>query len=264
MGGNGLDESRGAAEGVVALSSQQRALWARNEQCGSSGVKFCWRFVSALEKLVGSDVEVPEIQGHEGHEPNAVADFTNAHALAAQGVAEEELRVTSTTSQPNVTPSLDGHGVVVQGVLRLWQPVGKRPNRVGVQNRGRTLSESFMRAFVVVFIDEAIEALLLLEQRLGRRSRRFLFERQVHALMASVLLGMCRLDAFGQIPSRNHQTDSRLRPASPREAKGTPLSVRNALGRPNSRNVSSNTFRVGSVSVLSSPSQVSRNRLSGR
>ncbi len=49
---------------------------------------------------------------------------------------------------------------------------------------------------VVEFLDKAIEAALLLEQVFGRRMGRFFFQRQMHALVAPVLLRVSRLDAL--------------------------------------------------------------------
>jgi hypothetical protein len=44
--------------------------------------------------------------------------------------------------------------------------------------------------------EEGIETVLLLEAVKARRAGRLLFEREMHALMPSVLLRMTRLDAF--------------------------------------------------------------------
>ncbi len=53
-----------------------------------------------------------------------------------------------------------------------------------------------MRTFIVVNLDELIEALLLLQEvERGGLGRLFL-EGQVHAFMASILFGMSRLDAL--------------------------------------------------------------------
>src|SRR3569833_2344212 len=53
-----------------------------------------------------------------------------------------------------------------------------------------------MWSLLIEFLDEGVEAFLLLEQiRLGRTSR-FLLERAVHSLVRAVLLGLAGLDAF--------------------------------------------------------------------
>ena len=54
--------------------------------------------------------------------------------------------------------------------------------------RGCLLIERFVRAVVVIFLAEAIEAALLRAKRAARRAGRFRLERAVHALMAPVLL----------------------------------------------------------------------------
>src|SRR3979409_1217676 len=53
-----------------------------------------------------------------------------------------------------------------------------------------------MRPFGIELADKGIEALLLLQAIGARWSGCFLFEGEVHALVASVLLRMPRLDAF--------------------------------------------------------------------
>jgi hypothetical protein len=49
----------------------------------------------------------------------------------------------------------------------------------------------------VVLATEVIECGLLLLERRAWRQRRFLLERAMHALVASILLGMAGLNAFG-------------------------------------------------------------------
>lgn len=53
-----------------------------------------------------------------------------------------------------------------------------------------------MGPFIVEFCDEVVEPGLLLQAVCARRSGCFLLQGQVHALVAAVLLGMTRLDAF--------------------------------------------------------------------
>ena len=62
-----------------------------------------------------------------------------------------------------------------------------------------------------------------------------------------------------RIPSRNHHTDSLLSPNSAQAlAKGTPLSVRIALGKPKSLNARSNTVKAYFSFVVASASQLMR------
>jgi hypothetical protein len=59
------------------------------------------------------------------------------------------------------------------------------------------------------------------------------------------------------MPSRSHQTESLLRPNSAQAlAKGTPLSVRMALGRPKSLNARSNTVKAYFSFVVARASQL--------
>src|SRR5262245_50125168 len=61
--------------------------------------------------------------------------------------------------------------------------------------RGRgLLAQCFVRPFVVVLLAEFVEANLLGSQIPARRTLRLAFQRSVHALMAAVLLRVCRLD----------------------------------------------------------------------
>lgn len=59
---------------------------------------------------------------------------------------------------------------------------------------------------------EGIESPLLLQHIRRRRPRRFGFQGQVHALMATVLFGMARRDAFELNAAAHHHTDNLLRP----------------------------------------------------
>jgi len=53
-----------------------------------------------------------------------------------------------------------------------------------------------VRALVIKLFQEGVELGLLLKQIGAGRTSSFLFERQVHALMPTVLLRMTRPDAF--------------------------------------------------------------------
>jgi hypothetical protein len=53
-----------------------------------------------------------------------------------------------------------------------------------------------VRAFSVELLDESVEAGLLLQAIHARRASSLLFEGQVHALVAAVLLRAARLDAL--------------------------------------------------------------------
>ena len=53
-----------------------------------------------------------------------------------------------------------------------------------------------MRPFFIEFAYESVETHLLLQDIAARRPRRFLLERQVHALVAAVLLRVTGTDAL--------------------------------------------------------------------
>ena len=53
-----------------------------------------------------------------------------------------------------------------------------------------------MRPFVVVAIEEMVELRLLLQEVLRRRPGGFFLQRQMHALVAAILLGMTGLDTL--------------------------------------------------------------------
>jgi hypothetical protein len=57
-----------------------------------------------------------------------------------------------------------------------------------------------VRTFLIVFVDEVIELLLLLEEVLGGRLSRFLLERQVHTLVPAILFGMTGPDPLNLDP----------------------------------------------------------------
>ena len=57
-------------------------------------------------------------------------------------------------------------------------------------------AQRLVRPVVVVTLDKCIEPALLLQVAVAGRLGRFLLEGQMHPLMATVPLGMARLDAF--------------------------------------------------------------------
>ena len=70
------------------------------------------------------------------------------------------------------------------------------PRSGGVELAGALHVEGLVRPFGVAFMDESVEAGLLLQDVAACRAGGLLLEGQVHALVAPVLLGAARLDAL--------------------------------------------------------------------
>ena len=117
-----------------------------------------------------------------------------------------------------------------------------------------------MRPLLVVAVEERIEARLLL-QEVRRRAGLVAscLEREVHALVPPVLLGMPGANPFDR-DAQPQPPDGELAQAVERmgEAKGTPLSVRMARGRPKSWKVRSKTAKAYGSRVVDSASHGSR------
>ncbi len=102
-----------------------------------------------------------------------------------------------------------------------------------------------MGPFGVVAADEVVELGLLLKEVLRGRSGGLDLQGQMHALVAAVLLRMAGLDALDldAEPQRPTESLERLNKALGL-AKGTPLSVRMAVGKPKSLKALSNTQKA--------------------
>ena len=90
---------------------------------------------------------------------------------------------------------LDHDVPVVQGVLELGQ-AGIGARRGGVDLGGGLHAQGLVRALVVELLAEAVEAPLLLQAVLRRRPGGRFLQREVHALVGTVLLRAPRLDAL--------------------------------------------------------------------
>src|SRR6185312_2242349 len=87
------------------------------------------------------------------------------------------------------------HLAIVERIGQLRQ-AGVATRRGGVELGGALHLEGLVWPFGIELADEGIEAFLLLQAIGARRPGGFPFEGEVHALMASVLLRVARLDAF--------------------------------------------------------------------
>jgi hypothetical protein len=118
-----------------------------------------------------------------------------------------------------------------------------------------------VRAFVVIATPEGLKATLLCAEAVRGRPGRLSFELSMHPFMCAVLLRARRGIRWWTMPSCIHQT---LRPESPWipvDAKGVPLSVRIASGRPTLRNRARNTGLASAVFTDGSPRHTRRARL---
>src|ERR1700686_4531890 len=97
--------------------------------------------------------------------------------------------------QAEATASGDDDVTIMERIGQFRQ-AGIAARRGGVE-LGRALhGKRLVRTFGIELAEEGIEARLLLQAIEAWRTGRLLLEGKVHALMASVLLRMTRLDAF--------------------------------------------------------------------
>ena len=115
-----------------------------------------------------------------------------------------------------------------------------------------------MRTELVVLAPEVVEGPLVSTQGAARRHGGVELEREVHALMAAVLLGFPGSIRSWRMPSLSHQAESSDNPAGALEATGEPLSLRMASGRPNCSKTSERTRRTPAVRVLGSAARAVR------
>lgn len=116
-----------------------------------------------------------------------------------------------------------------------------------------------MRPLVVVAADDGIEPRLLLQDICGDRLGRFPLQRQMHPIVATVSLLMARPGSARSESRAGATRDSLLnRYSAAGDAKGTPLSVCMAAGRPNSLKTRSNTVNAKHSCVVDNASQVSK------
>ena len=139
----------------------------------------------------GLGIEVAEVVLHKADEPDTVRDLLDADLLAGEDGGEVDLP--SFVADPPT--ARDQRGPIMKGILEILQaPIG--PGGFFVLLRGHLHLQRLVRPVLVEVADEVVEAGLLDEEVLGSRLGGFLLEREVHALVAAVLLGMAGLDAL--------------------------------------------------------------------
>ena len=128
---------------------------------------------------------------HEADEPDAVGDLFDADQLPGKHGAEVDLAAFVT--EPTAVGDLGGE--VMKRILEILEaPVG--PRGFFVFFRRHFHVQGLVWPFLVVVVDELVEASLLDEEVPGRRLGGFLLEGQMHTFVAAVLLGMTGLDAL--------------------------------------------------------------------
>ena len=114
-----------------------------------------------------------------------------ANGLTGKNLAEVNLFV----AQTDAAAARDHDGFVVEGIVDVGQSLIGAGG--GLIDLGRALhGQGFVRTLMVEDVDKVIEAGLLLQEVGGGRLGGFFLQRKMHALVATVLLGMARTDAF--------------------------------------------------------------------
>ena len=147
--------------------------------------------------------------------------------------------------RPKQISAAAGHGdrTIVERILELVEaPIRARRRLVEL---GRVVHvDRLMRPLAVVALDEVVELGLLLKE-VARRGLASFFSVRCMRSCRPFCWGFPGLMRSRRIPRRSHHTESLLSPNSAHAlAKGTPLSVRMALGRPKSLNARSNSVKL--------------------
>jgi len=128
---------------------------------------------------------------HEADEPDVLFDLFDADGLTGEDLAEIDLA----HFEADAAARCDGDGPIVERIIERRQAF-IAPRRGPVELGWEAHADGLMRALVVVAVDEVVEPLLLLQEVLSRRFGGLQLQGQVHALVASVLLGTPWFDAL--------------------------------------------------------------------
>src|SRR5262249_54539879 len=97
--------------------------------------------------------------------------------------------------QAKTSATGDHNRAIVERVVRFWDSsIRAARNRVNLSRAFH--AESFVRSFVIEFLQESVELGLLLQDVGSRRASGFFLQSEMHAFMTAVLLGMAGPDAL--------------------------------------------------------------------
>ena len=111
-------------------------------------------------------------------------------------------------------------GIVFNG----WNFPWVRTRRDTINTSRSLSSQRFMRALIVILLQEKIKMALLAP--MSGLWRDIVLKSSVHPFMTAVLAGLSRLDSLGADAELIHHFDNSLTPPMASQAKGAPLSVR--------------------------------------
>jgi len=173
-------------------------------------------------------MEAAQAEWAEVDVPFAIIDLDQADVLLAQRLADVD---------PVLVPAdpaiaADAPDLIVAEIVQRGQA-----SRIGswggvVDRGGRRIDQRLVGPERVVLMAPAIEAALLLPAAGSRWAGALALERQVHALVAPVLMRGAGLGEIGQDAEADHQTASAERRPRAWVAKGTPLSGADPLREP--------------------------------
>src|SRR5215472_7222995 len=143
--------------------------------------------------LLSSFVDDTQDYGTEAQLPTAVGDASRPDRLADEQGGDEHARHSPADSA--VAANQTNH--VVRSVLGAREGGGHGIARARVDRGGRSLSERFVGALLVVVLPKQVEDSLLCAQVATRRLRGFCGQCPMHSLVATILLRVSRFDALG-------------------------------------------------------------------